>query len=381
MRPAINLGLFCALGLAAPWLALRAETVSLGAGTCSTSGCHGGASDRSDQFAVWSQLDAHSRSFATLTTARAARMAEALSIANPSASPRCVVCHAPLAGVSPSRLGSGAGPEEGGSCASCHDAPDRWLRGHTRADWTHADRVAAGMRDLDDLYTRANTCVACHQSIDPALVNVGRHPALIFELDGQTQDEPKHWRERAGDLGAQAWFVGQAVALREVSWALLNGRADTARSVPEWRGLGWLLSRTGLDFGGAPIDCSVPAPAAFATAVQSADLLARRAAQSWSPQEARAVLGRLARAGGDFLDPGTDRLTQAFRAERLVLALDRLLSALPADERPPGSSAQLDRLFRLAQSQPDFAPGEFARELDAFARSLGPTGQGAPSVP
>ncbi|HXN36338.1 MAG TPA: multiheme c-type cytochrome, partial [Opitutaceae bacterium] len=256
MRPAINLGLFCAVGLAAGGAVLRAEAATLGAGTCSTSGCHGGAGDRSDQFAVWSQLDAHSRSFATLTTARAARMAEALAIPDPSSSPRCVVCHAPLAGVSPSRLGTGAGPEEGVSCASCHGAPDRWLRGHTRSDWTHADRVAAGMRDLDDLYTRANTCVACHQGIDPALVNVGRHPALIFELDGQTQDEPKHWRERAGGLGAQAWFVGQAVALREVSWALLNARADAARSVPEWRGLGWLLSRTGLDFGAGPVDCS-----------------------------------------------------------------------------------------------------------------------------
>jgi hypothetical protein len=381
MRAVIILGLLCAAALAGPGMALRAETVPLGAGTCSTSGCHGGAGERSDQFAVWSQLDPHSRSYATLTTARAARMAEALSIANPSGSPRCVVCHAPLAGVSPSRLGSGTGPEEGVSCASCHDAPDRWLRGHTRADWTHADRVAAGMRDLDDLYTRANTCVACHQSIDPELVNAGRHPALIFELDGQTQDEPKHWRERTGNLGAQAWFVGQAVALREVSWALLNARADTARSVPEWRGLGWLLSRTGLDFGAAPLDCSAPAPAAFATTVQAADLLAKRAARSWSPQDGPVVLRRLAQAGGDFLEPGTDRLTQAFRAERLVLALDRLLSALPADERPPGSSAVLDRLFHLAQSRPDFAPEEFARELDGFARSLGRLGQGPPSVP
>jgi hypothetical protein len=348
--------------------------VPLGAATCSTSGCHGGAGDRSDQYAVWSQLDAHSRSYATLTTARAARMADALAIANPAESPRCVICHAPLAGASPTRLGSGVSPEEGVSCATCHGLPDGWLRGHTRADWTHPDRVAAGMRDLDDLYTRANTCVACHQDIDPALVSVGRHPALIFELDGQTQDEPKHWTERAGDIGAQAWFVGQAVALREVSWALLNGKAEAARSVPEWQGLGWLLSRTGLDYKLAPLDCSAPAPSSFATAVQTADMLAKRAAQSWAPRSAGEVLRRLAGTRGDFLEAGADRLTQSYRAERLVLALDRLVASLPAAERPPGSSEQLDKLFHLAQSQPDFDPAAFAQGLDGFSRSLGAGG-------
>jgi hypothetical protein len=374
MRPAINRGLLCAAGLAASAARLPADSVPLGAATCSTSGCHGGAGDKSDQYAVWSQLDAHSRSYATLTTARAARMADALAIANPAESPRCIICHAPLGGVSPTRLGAGASPEEGVSCVSCHDMPDGWLRGHTRRDWTHADRVAAGMRDLDDLYTRANTCVACHQDIDPALVSVGRHPALIFEMDGQTQDEPKHWTEGAGNVGAQAWFVGQAVALREVSWALLNGKAETARSVPEWEGLGWLLSRTGLDYGLAPLDCSAPAPAAFATAVQAADLLAKRAARSWEPRSAGEVLRRLAATRVDFLDAGADRLTQACRAGRLVLALDRLLSSVPKTERPPGSSELLDKLFRLAQSQPDFDPARFAQALDGFSRSLGAGG-------
>jgi hypothetical protein len=370
MRPAFKSGLCLAMGLAVSRVALGAEPAPLGASTCSTSGCHGGAGDLSGQYAIWSQLDAHSHSYATLTTARAARMAEALSISDPTTSPRCIVCHAPMAEPGPSGLGSGVSPEEGVSCVSCHNAPDGWLRSHTRADWTHADRVAAGMRDLNDLYTRANTCVSCHQSIDPALVGVGRHPALIFELDGQTQDEPKHWKEHAGAIGAQAWFVGQAVALREVSWALLNGKADASRSVSEWEGLGWLLSRTGLDYKLGAIDCSAPTPGAYATAVQSADLLAKRAAQSWAPQSSGEVLRRLAATQGDFLATGADRSVQAFRAERLVLALDRLLSMMPADERPKGASAQLDKLFGLAQSQPDFSPGDFARELDRFARTL-----------
>ncbi len=299
-------------------------------------------------------------------------MAEALAIPNPAASPRCVVCHAPLEGVDKSRLGAGVDPTEGVSCASCHGMPDNWLRGHTRADWSHADRVAAGMRDMDDLYTRANACVACHQNIDPEIVAVGRHPELIFELDGQTQDEPRHWREPVANAGPQAWFVGQAVAFREVSSALLGGRADPARSVPVWRGLAWLLSRSGLDAGAAPLDVSNPGPAAFSAAVESSDQIARHAAVSWKPQYAGEILRRLCATKGDFLEEGASQPAQACRAERLVLAIDRLLGSIPAGQRPAGLSARLDRLFLLAQSRPDFSPAEFARELDGFSSALGP---------
>ena len=100
-------------GLAALGAARADELVSLGASSCSSSGCHGGAGEKSDQFGVWAQRDVHSRSYATLTTARSARMAEALTITDPAVSPRCVVCHAPLAEVAPSRLGAGVDPAEG----------------------------------------------------------------------------------------------------------------------------------------------------------------------------------------------------------------------------------------------------------------------------
>ena len=55
-----------------------------------------------------------------------------------------------------------------------------------------------------------------------------------------------------------------------------------------------------------------------------------------------------------------------------MLALDRLVAASPAGEVPAAASAGLDRLFRLVQSQPDFAPAGFARELAAFAAFFSP---------
>ena len=65
---------------------------------------------------------------------------------------------------------------------------------------------------------RANTCVACHQNVDSDILAAG-HPELVFELDGQSVAQPKHWTDPP-DTGARAWLVGQAVALRETSWRL-----------------------------------------------------------------------------------------------------------------------------------------------------------------
>src|SRR4051812_30117961 len=68
----------------------------LGAASCGSSGCHGGAGDKSNQFLVWSQRDFHSRSYATLTSARSERFAETLKLENAATSERCAACHAPF---------------------------------------------------------------------------------------------------------------------------------------------------------------------------------------------------------------------------------------------------------------------------------------------
>jgi hypothetical protein len=371
MRPALNLGLLAALGAIAAGSPGFAAAPGLGANACSSSGCHGGAGEHSRQFVVWSQSDVHSRSYSTLTSSRAARMAEALSIRDPVTSPRCTVCHAPLSLATAAARGPGVEPSEGVSCVSCHDVPAAWLRSHTRLDWGHAERVAAGMRDLRDLYGRANACVACHQNIETALVAVGRHPALIFELDGQTQDEPKHWSERPDFRGAQAWFVGQAVALREAAWFRLNSGADFPGSDGTIKGIAWVLARSGLGSLGLVPDAADRSPEGLAASVERSDLLAKRAAQAWEPGFGLAALKRLSSTQDDFLAQGTPPREQAGRAERLVMALDRLLADLPDEGRRKAASAALDRLFALSQSEEDFAPARFAHELDGFRSALG----------
>jgi len=268
-RRHFSLGMACvwvyALGLAiSP--AWAGESDFVGSKTCSTTGCHGGAGDLSKQYTIWFRSDPHSRGHSTLTTARSARMAEALGIADAAKDVRCTTCHAPFAAVSPHRLAETAKIEEGVSCESCHGPAENWLRSHTRPDYTREQRVAAGMRDLEDLYQRANTCVACHQVIEPELVKAG-HPRLHFELEGHQLREPRHWKEIWG--GPQAWMVGQLAVLREL--AHRRATADDATVREDWEVTHWMLKET---IGGGKPGWVLPS----ALDVRALDALAKEAA-------------------------------------------------------------------------------------------------------
>jgi hypothetical protein len=344
----------------------------LGAADCSSSGCHGGGGRNQNQFLVWSMRDPHSqRSFATLTTARSRQIAEALQIKDPVTDPRCTACHAPLHGLNPLLRAETVQVSEGVSCESCHGPAEKWLRSHTRSDWTRSDRVFAGMRDLKDLYVRANTCVACHQTVELPLLKAG-HPELIFELDGQSVAQPKHWREEAD--GAQAWLVGQAAALREMSWQLSRETELNEKLAARWSALLWLLQKVGgvsSDFPDLAGVSAEPSSQNVRAAWQLSEEFAKRAAAvKWTDAMTRSALQKLAASSDDFQQPTVAIPIQARRAERLVLALERL--RLASDKSLAGGSnvSELTRLFQLVQSIPDFVPGEFAAALKEFSVSI-----------
>src|ERR1051325_5997915 len=339
----------------------------LGSQSCASSSCHGGAGDISKQFTVWSQYDFHHhRPFATLETARSERLADVLKIGKPTESARCTVCHAPFQTVPPERLGKDAKVNEGVSCESCHGPAENWLRSHTRRDYTHADRVAAGMRDLKNLYVRANTCVACHQNVPSDLLNAG-HPELIFELDGQAVTQPKHWRKELDKPGPQLWLVGQAVALREMLWRFpVDGLEVVSpfNAPSRSMALEWVVSRSasalGMDW--VPTNGAIPESSFREKADQVAHDVAKL---DWNTSLTRKCLARLSDSSADFSDKSIHVSIHARRAERLVLALDRLTLALPAAKNDAVNAA-LNRLFADAQSVPDFDPNQFAKDLKEF---------------
>jgi hypothetical protein len=340
----------------------------LGAASCSSSACHGGGGANQNQFHVWSWRDFHSqRPFATLTTARSKQISESLGIKDPTGNLRCTICHAPLLAV-PAARRPGVQPTEGITCESCHGPAEPWLRGHTRHDWSRADRTAAGMRDLQDLYKRANICVTCHQTVELPLLKAG-HPELLFEMDGQTVSEPRHWREATNFCGGQAWFVGQTVALRELSWQISREGANDQKLNARWLAAQWLI-RKGCDVLGIPTLTTADETTAetVAKTLTATDQIARQAAQTtWTIDSSQKVLRALARAGPDFRDSAVPNEVHARRAERLVLALDRLKNDLRKQAKEKGDP-ELDSLFSLAQSIPDFDRDKFAAALEKFSR-------------
>jgi hypothetical protein len=341
----------------------------VGIESCSTSGCHGGAGEMRHQFDTWRRLDFHSRAAHTLTSARSEQIAKAAGIPDPAKSTRCTSCHAPFHEVPFTAFAAEPiNASIGVSCESCHGAAEKWLLTHTRNDLLHAEKVAAGMRDLRDLYVRANTCVACHQTVEIPLLGAG-HPELIFELDGQSVTQPRHWIERGNYHGGLGWLVGQAVALRELSWQL-SSEPRNLQLAERRAALVWLLkSMDGLDASLPSLKLLSPdtTPEQIGRTQHLANELARGvAALKWSADHSLRMLIRLAALHKDFREKNVPAILHSRRADRLVLALDRLSGSLDLKKL----EGDLDTLFKLTQSAPDFAPEKFAVALEKLSAAV-----------
>lgn len=335
---------------------------------CSSSSCHGGAGPKRSQFITWTQQDVHARAFVILTSARSARMAESLGLGNAQTSPRCTVCHSPFQSVPAAHMRSAARADEGVSCETCHGAAESWLRGHTRPDWSYATRVGAGMRDLRSLYVRANACVACHQNVEPDLLD-NAHPELNFELARQSVAEPKHWRDDDPWIGARSWLTGQAVALREISWALAR-RPNDDREKLRWSALGWLLAKVvGVQTSGATLSANT---GDFVEMQKTADDLARQAARWPFDQALLAQLLRTFAASDAEFAPANDnpRGLLSRRAERLVPAIEQLASALEANGGHVAIDAELQALREAMRPPEQFDAAAFAARLQALSQAL-----------
>ncbi len=216
--------------------------------------------------------------------------------------------------------------------------------------------------------------MACHQNIDADILKAG-HPKLTFELDRQSVDEPKHWRDADPSSGLRAWLVGQAVALREMSWALSKNGTPNAEEINRWKGLAWLLAKTTAQQTNVPVigqPGETTSPVVFTGAQEQADSLARRGAESQlSTDFARQLLRALAETAFEFViskETSADLLFQ--RAQRLVLALDRLSVAVTHAGAGEAKNPALTQLFEDVRSRADFQAPRFAEHLRNFRATI-----------
>jgi hypothetical protein len=235
-------------------------------------------------------------------------------------------------------------------------------------------RVTAGMRDLRSFYVRANTCVACHQNLESDISKAG-HPELTFELDGQSVAEPKHWRDDDASSGLRAWLVGQAAALREMSWALSKNETPDAEATARWKGLAWLLSRATAQQTNLPVidqPGGTTSLAGFTSTQEQADSLAHRAAEyEFGDDFAKQLLRELAATDSEFVvskETSPDVLFR--RAQRLVLALDRLSAAVMHEGPGAVKNPALTKLFEDVRSRADFQVPRFVEHLRSFRATI-----------
>jgi len=213
----------------------------LGAGSCTSSGCHASAVEEhaawQSSYTVWATHDPHARAERVLHEPLAAQIVALLATRDPSRPmvpahehTACIGCHA-----------TGRGPlaQEGVGCESCHGPAGDWLVAHTLPGWRAAGNTL-GMVDLADPFVCAQQCAGCHVGGPPAadgsprevshdLIAAG-HPRLAFELRSFKQAEPPHWRDRfaAGPAQAAASAPDPAALDPLDEWAL--GRLGAAHA-------------------------------------------------------------------------------------------------------------------------------------------------------
>jgi hypothetical protein len=232
----------------------------VGAGGCTSSGCHAAAlaehADWRTAYTVWAARDPHAAAHEPLRGPLADRIMKAVAARDPRGlqppaheNLACVGCHA---------TGRGPAAGEGVSCESCHGPASQWLAPHATAGWTTRGNDL-GMIDLADPFTCAATCADCHVGGPPTadgairevthdLIAAG-HPRLAFELRSYKRAEPPHWRDRfaapadpaaagpleewaAGRLATLATFLGQVEAQAEA--ARTGRRGPTCGAWPEF---------------------------------------------------------------------------------------------------------------------------------------------------
>lgn len=266
----------------------------VGAGACTSSGCHAapveGHEAWQSSYTVWATRDPHARAHRVLFDPLAATIVAALAARDPAIAAvpapenrACVGCHA---------TAGGEFAATGVSCESCHGPAGDWLVAHTLPGWkTPGNRL--GMIDLGDPTTCARQCAGCHVGGPPTSVGAVRevshdliaagHPRLAFELRSSKAAEPPHWRDRLGDAGSAVfvdpldeWALGRAATLRAYLEQTLR-QVEAAEEVSRPVGGSALLARVWPEFTAFDCyGCHRPAVASIDAAGAAGAATARR---------------------------------------------------------------------------------------------------------
>ncbi len=129
---------------------LGQEFTYVGAGKCKI--CHK-TEKQGKQYPIWEE-NKHSKSFAALSSPDAAPKAQEMGIENPSESPECFKCHAPLFEKAPEFK------QEGVTCEVCHGPGSVYKK--LKIMKSREESVANGLIVKDTPEEKKEWCLTCH---------------------------------------------------------------------------------------------------------------------------------------------------------------------------------------------------------------------------
>src|SRR5512137_2418357 len=129
------------------------EYTYVGASVCKQ--CHK-AKLQGAQYVIWEQ-SLHSKSFANLSSPKAAEIGKAAGAADPATNAQCLGCHAPLAAKAPDLKG------EGVTCEVCHGPGSDYKKLNIMQDRAKAGQNGLILYNGDSGAIQAH-CLQCHKN-------------------------------------------------------------------------------------------------------------------------------------------------------------------------------------------------------------------------
>ncbi|MEM9096959.1 MAG: multiheme c-type cytochrome [Pseudomonadota bacterium] len=236
-------------GLFAPNAEAQPKEIYSGVGTCASAQCHGAASINPEsrvnrnEFTVWFNQDPHSKSYKSLTTDRAKRIASNLGLGEATSAEICLSCHAN--NVPEENRGFDFDITEGVTCEVCHGSSIEWLGPHRQADaYSHADLQARGLFPTNDPVARADMCLDCHFGAEDQFANHqifgAGHPRISFELDSYTWINAHHsadddyFSRKVVSDGVKTWAIGAAKMIERRMRLLADDQTGMNGFFPEF---------------------------------------------------------------------------------------------------------------------------------------------------
>lgn len=339
-----------------------------GAGSCTSSNCHGsvwpktGGKIDQNEYTQWAAKDKHAKAYAVLFEPRSKQIARNLMIERPETATVCLDCHATNAAAN--ERASSFDISDGVGCESCHGPASAWLGQHTTRDWTHGQSVRAGMVDTKDVKKRTEVCLSCHlgtekKTVDHDLIAAG-HPALIFELETFSALMPAHWRKNNEQTDTvRRWALAQAIGLRESMSELQRSMTKSADSWPDFSEFECMSCHHALVLPSARQDRGYTGRPGLPGWNEARYVVLRHLIGAVSPAAEKELEIRISELKKSLERPSKDRQIAALAAQRIA---DLMTQSIPLLEK-----AQMNEQFAMT----------IVRDITSDAANIAEAGMGA----